>query len=164
MIKLRELRIEDASIIAEIFSDEDTMKNFIHTRYPKSIESFEEFIKNSWGNKDNIHFGVANEDSEFVGVVSLKEVDYVSGTAEYAIALRKKFWGMGYAKESTSLILKYGFNRLNLKKIYLNVPKSNVRANKFYNKFGFVLEATFKKHIFIDGEYVDLNWYCKIKE
>ena len=46
----------------------------------------------------------------------------------------------------------------------------NIRANKFYCKFGFELEGILKEHLFLDGEYIDLNRYLsrdfnkKIKE
>ncbi len=74
--------------------------------------------------------------------------------------LEKNFGEPAQQKDATEAIIDYGFKKLNLNKIYLNVLATNERAIKFYQKLGFGFEGTFKKHLFVDGEYVDLNWYC----
>jgi len=144
----------------EFITDKEISLNFQYTRYPLSIDTFEAFIKNSWGDKENVHFAIEDDDGEYAGTISLKSINFIDRSAEYAIVLRKKYWGCGIAKKSTLKILEYGFSMLNLRKIYLNVLSINKRADKFYKKFGFEFEGTFKKHIFVNGEYVNLNWYC----
>lgn len=165
MICLRELQLDDVQYMYEFISDEDISSNFKFTRYPMSRENLIDFVRNSWSNKKNINFAIIDEGSkEYVGTISLKNINYIDKNAEYAIVIRKKFWGKDYAFESTKKILEYGFNRLNLHKIYLNVLEKNVRANKFYLKFGFVKEAVFQGHVYIDGKYENLIWYYLIKE
>lgn len=164
MIRLRSLHMEDANHMMEYINDEEISTNFKFTRYPFSVDSFKSFIQSSWKDKDNVHFAIEDEDGEYAGTVSLKNINAIDKTAEYAIVTRKKFWGSGIAKEATSKIIEYGFNTLNLRKIYLNVLSTNERANKFYKKFGLEFEGTFKKHIFVNGEYSDLNWYCIFNE
>ena len=60
--------------------------------------------------------------------------------------------------------MRIAFYELGLKRVYLNVITENKRANAFYKKIGFVYEGTFKKHILINGELKDLNWYRMLKE
>jgi diamine N-acetyltransferase len=164
MVKLRELRLEDIDAMYEFIEDEEIALNFVFTRYPSSKEGLSKFITNSWGNHNDVHFAITNEENEYVGTVSLKNINYVDRNAEYAIALRKTFWGKNYAFEATKLIIEYGFNRINLHKIYLNVLSSNIRANKFYQKFRFKKEGLFKEHIYLNGKYEDLSWYYIINE
>jgi RimJ/RimL family protein N-acetyltransferase len=161
MINLRELHIEDVELMSEFLNDHDISKNFLFTRYPFSKENFIEFVKSSWGDKNNIHFAIIESSTEeYVGTVSLKNINYIDRNAEYAIVTRKKFWGTQCAFEATKQILEYGFNRLNLYKIYLNVLSSNSRAIKFYGKFGFIEENVFKDHVYVNGKFEDLHWYC----
>ncbi|MCC5912471.1 MAG: GNAT family N-acetyltransferase [Clostridiaceae bacterium] len=160
MTILRELKISDSEHMIGFIRDPEVAKHFLYTRYPMSKEKFEHFIRESWGNRDNVHFAIESDDGEYAGTVSLKSINYVDMHAEYAIAVRKELWGTGIAKDATEAIIDYGFKKLNLNKIYLNVLATNERANKFYQKIGFEFEGTFKKHLFIDGEHVDLNWYC----
>jgi RimJ/RimL family protein N-acetyltransferase len=159
-MRLRKLIFDDAKYMMEYLNDEEISVNFRFTRASLSIDNYKEFIKNSWSDKQNIHFAIEDSDGEYAGTISLKNIDNLDKTAEYAIIIRKKYWGTGIAKEATSKMIEYGFNNLNLRKIYLNVLSTNERANKFYKKFGFNFEGTFKKHILINGKYVDLNWYC----
>lgn len=161
MAKLRPLIIDDANYMVEYINDKEISSNFKFTRYPFSIDKFRSFIQSSWSDEKNIHFAI--EESEYAGTISLKNINNIDKTGEYAIVTRKKYWGTGIAKEATNQILKYGFDTLNLQKIYLNVLSTNIRANKFYKKIGFQFEGTFKKHVFIDGAYEDLNWYCIFK-
>jgi diamine N-acetyltransferase len=159
MIKLRSLSLDDAASMMEYIEDKEISENFVFTRYPLSIDNFKSFIQSSWNDKVNVNYAIDDE-GEYAGTISLKNINYIDKTAEYAIVTRKKYWGTGIAKEATSKIIEYGFNSLNLRKIYLNVLSTNERANKFYLKYGFEFEGTFKKHTFINGHYVDLNWYC----
>lgn len=161
MSRLRGLVIEDSIHMMEFVNDIDIAGNFKFTRFPFSISNFEKFIIDSWKDKNNVHFAI--EEDDYAGTISLKNINYIDKTAEYAIAIRKKYWGTGTAKEATDKIIDYAFNKLNLEKVYLNVLASNVRANKFYNKYGFQLEGIFKKHIYVNGKYEDLNWYCIFK-
>jgi diamine N-acetyltransferase len=158
MIILRPLKLEDAEYMLEFIEDNEIANNFKFTRYPFSIDGFSNFIRKSWSNDSDIHYAI--ETNEYAGTISLKNFNKIDRTAEYAIVLRKKYWGTGIAKEATAEIINYGFNVLNLEKIYLNVLSSNIRAQKFYEKLGFSLEGTFKRHVFVNGKYEDLNWYC----
>lgn len=159
MVNLRELRLEDAPYMYEFIEDKDISANFLYTRYPNSIEGLEKFILNSIGDRNNVHFAIESEKQEFVGTISLKNINYIDRNAEYAISIRKKFWGQNYATVATERIIGYAINTLNMYKIYFNVLSTNKRAIGFYEKFGFEQEAVFKNHVYINGKYEDLIWF-----
>lgn len=160
MPKLRELQLKDANKIYEWMNDRTVVNFLAISRYPNSKERVNEFIQNSWIDRNNIHFAIVDEDDEYIGTVSLKNINYIDRNAEYAIAIHKNYFGKEFADFATDAIIEYGFEKLNLNKIYLNVASNNHRANKFYEKYGFKKEGIFENHMFINGEYVDLNWYC----
>ncbi|WP_129408557.1 GNAT family N-acetyltransferase [Marinitoga lauensis] len=145
--KLRSLKIEDIEYMFEFIEDEEISSNFIFTRYPYSKKKMIDFIKESWESKENLHYAI-EVNKEYAGTVSLKNINYIDRHAEYAIVLRKKYWGMGISTKATGEILKYGFNAINLNKIYLNVLSTNKRAIRFYEKFGF------KKKGFLENMYI----------
>ncbi|SCG81935.1 diamine N-acetyltransferase [Proteiniborus sp. DW1] len=164
MSRLRELKLCDLEYMYEIINEPEVASNFLFTRYPFSKESLEAFIKNSWRNTKDVHYAIVNGNDEYIGTVSLKNINYIDKNAEYAIVVRKKYWGQKYAYEATKAIINYGFDKLNLNKIYLNVLSSNTRANLFYEKFGFIKEAIFKEHVYINGKYEDLVWFSIFKK
>ena len=148
-IKLRPLKLTDADYMKEFAEDEDISKNLLFTRYPFSTENMISFIKSSWEDRRNVHYAIANENDEYIGTISLKNISYIDKNAEYAIVTRKKFWGLNVASSATDKILNYGFNTLNLNKIYLNVLSSNLRAVRFYEKYGFKKKVFLKIIFFI---------------
>jgi len=162
-VYLRNLRLSDADYMEEFIQDGDIAKNLLFTRYPYSKENMIEFIKSSWNDRRNVHYAITNDADEYIGTISLKNISCIDRNAEYAIVTRRKFWGQGVALQATDKILLYGFSTLNLNKIYLNVLRSNERAIRFYEKYGFNREGIFEKHIYRNGEYIDLLWYSIFK-
>lgn len=64
--------------------------------------------------------------------------------------------GRGYGKAATRLWLRYGFEELNLHKIYLTTLDTNVRNIRLNERLGFTLEGIFRDELFIDGRYRDV--------
>lgn len=63
--------------------------------------------------------------------------------------------GRGYGERSVRLLLRFGFEQLNLHRIHLFTPAYNIAAQKTYLKCGFREEGRDRDHIFIDGRYHD---------
>ena len=64
-----------------------------------------------------------------------------------------RYWGKGYATESSVAILDFGFNKLNIDTICGAAEKDNIASNKILQNIGlnFVNEFTY--------EQVACNWY-----
>jgi RimJ/RimL family protein N-acetyltransferase len=60
-------------------------------------------------------------------------------------------------------MLNYGFEELNLHKIYAGVMDPNIASIRVLDKCGFTLEGTFKEEYYIDGVYHDLKRYRLLK-
>lgn len=161
MIKLRKLKEKDVLFMLEWMHDKDIAGQFQNDFLSYNKEKVISFIKNSY-NEKNQHFAIVNEKDEYLGTISLKNIDIYNSNAEYAISTRKNTHGTGINSIATKLILKYAFETLQLKKVYLNVLSENKRAKNFYLKNGFTYEGTFKKHIMVSEELKDLEWYSII--
>ena len=91
-----------------------------------------------------------------VGNVKLAGIHPLHRRADLGIMLGDRSrWGRGYAREAVALMLAYGFDRLNLNKIYLGVDVDNAAAVKVYEDLGFKIEGTQRQHLFRDGAYRD---------
>lgn len=80
---------------------------------------------NSARDASNIHLAVIDNKDEYMGTVSLKNIDLINKSAEFAIAMRSKAHGTGLAAKAMSEIIKLGLYRRNLNSIYWNVLQSN---------------------------------------
>lgn len=79
---------------------------------------------------------------EFAGEVVLNEYQPATRTCSFRICLRGPNWfGRGLGTEATDLIVRYGFERLGLDRIDLDVLARNPRAQRTYEKVGFVVTA-----------------------
>lgn len=169
MVRLRTLEIKDADFMLEWLQDPEIQKYFHYPMKNQTKEKVLAFIGKSQEcnpeiNMGTIHYAVVDNSDEYLGTISLKNIDNISLNAEYAISMRKKTFGTGAAREATLLLLSIAFEKMKLKKVYLNVLEENRRAVKFYEKMGFIKEGRARYQIFLRGEFKTLCWYGMLRE
>jgi diamine N-acetyltransferase len=142
--------------------------NFLRVANPDTTKgNILSFIKNARVSFTDRHYAVIDDrfpNDEYLGTVSLKNIDTLNGNAEYAISLRKCAIGAGIGLGATEQILSVAFAELKLEKVYLNVLEDNIRAVKMYEKTGFRLEGRFLRHLFKNGEYRNLLWFAMTRD
>lgn len=156
---LRALSKEDAPSMLEWMHD-PSVRGFLAAPFESfKLEDCLRFIDYAVRDKESLHLAITGEGTgEYLGTISLKNVDFKNGRAEYAIATRAKVHGTGIAAKATQDILRVAFDVLGLNSVYLNVRQDNLRAIRFYEKMGFVLEGRARQAMRVDGKYVDLFW------
>lgn len=157
---LRRLEAKDVPLMLEWMHDGDINRHFRYPFADMTAEKAMDFIEHSF-NEENKHFAIADDNDEYLGTISLKNISKTGLSAEYAIVARKKAHGTGIAKKATMELLEYAFSELGLQKVYLNVLSDNAAARKLYEKCGFFLEREEKAAVNINGQYRDLSWYSK---
>ena len=91
-----------------------------------------------------------------IGNCGVFGIDKRVRSAEVGIMIgEKEYWNQGYGTEAMQLLLKHGFNTLNLNRIFLRVYETNPRAIRSYEKAGYVHEGRQRQAQYIDGQYVD---------
>jgi RimJ/RimL family protein N-acetyltransferase len=108
--------------------------------------------------KDTQAFTFAIEiDGTFVGTCGLTNLNRVNGTAELGIGIfDRAFLGVGHGRQVLRLLLDYGFDLQNLRRIWLEVHATNERAVRAYRAVGFVQEGRLREHVWSGGRYDDL--------
>ena len=163
-MKIRPLMPKDVDGILSWMKDSEINRFFRMDAEGATKESVLNFVNASQNQENNIHLAVTDDDDNYLGTVSLKNIDKEEQSAEYAISMCKLSHGTGAAKFATEKILELGFEALGLHRIYLNVLSENLRANKFYQKCNFIYEGEYKEAILIRGEFKDLKWYRLLKK
>ena len=164
---IRKLRMEDAPAMYEWMHDESVVKNLQADFMSFGMEKVQSFIEENSEpdlSSTNVNYAIVDVDDNYVGTISLKNIDHKNKNAEYAIVTSAKAHGKGYAKKASMDILKVAFDDIGLERVYLYVSTENVAANKFYQKMHFVEEGVFRKHLMINGELRDIRWYSILKE
>lgn len=163
-MKLRNLMPKDVEYMLEWMHDDKINKFFRFDASGRTKENTLDYILSSQNLKNDHHFAIANDNDEYLGTVSLKNVDLESKNAEYAIALRANAQGTGAGSFATEAICEFAFKNLDLHRVYLNVFSDNFRAIRFYEKSGFIFEGEFYQHIFCNNKWHSLKWYRIMKE
>ena len=136
-MKLRELRLEEAPLMLEWMSDPELTSGF-HTNYSSiTLSEAEEFIKTAQNSRSEKHYAIANDEDEYMGTVSLRNIDKVQGVAEFVIVVRRLALSKGYALHGMIEALDIAFDCLGLNSVYWRVRSSNTRALHFFRKHGF---------------------------
>ena len=164
-MRLRKLQSKDAKGMLEWMKEPTINQYFRFDSSSVNRDTVEQFIidaQEKFEKNETYHYAIVDEGNEYLGTVSLKDIDHLAKTAEYAISLRKCAQGKGIGSWATREILRIAFEEKGLHRVYLNVLTKNKMAIKMYKKCGFIYEGEFKEHLFIKGELQSLQWYAML--
>jgi RimJ/RimL family protein N-acetyltransferase len=132
--------------------------------YPTSDSRGKERIEQLYHDGKHIIFGVAtNEDNRLIGLVGLKDINYVNQSAEFYVIIDGSMHGKGYGTEATKLMLRYGFMELNLNRIQTQDMEENIGGWRADEKAGFTYEGTLREDILRFGKYNDVRVYSILR-
>ena len=114
--------------------------------------------KNKVQRGNQITFTIKGHDFEFVGIIGLS-IHQQYNHAEVGYWIAEKNWGQGAATECLNAIIKFGFERLDLHKIFGTHFLSNRASSQVMRKCGMVKEGELKDHYRKDGEYHSIIQY-----
>jgi len=96
-------------------------------------------------------------DDRLLGSCGLDGDIFPHGEAFFGIGIgSRELWGKGYGTDATFVILRYGFQELNLRRVSLTTSGFNPRAIRSYEKAGFVHEGRVRKCLNREGQRWDM--------
>ncbi len=91
-----------------------------------------------------------------IGSCGLHEIHWRTRAAELGIAIGDRaYWGQGYGTDAVRALIRWGFETVNLNRIFLRVFADNPRAIRAYEKAGFIKEGALRQDEYHEGQYVD---------
>ena len=134
---LRPLRESDAPYMLEWMHDPDAVSGLRTDFASRTINDCTAFIASSLTGTDSCHLAITDMSDEYLGTCSLKNIDRTMRTAEFGIVIRRCAMGTGIAQKAMRQIIEYGFDELDLDRIFWCVDPVNKRAMRFYDKNGY---------------------------
>lgn len=105
-------------------------------------------------------FCICDESGRAIGRIEYEDCKLPTRNAELAILIGEKdAWSRGYGSEAISVLLDYLFNEMDAHRVWLEVFAANVRAQRAYEKVGFVREGTWRESWFTEGQWHDAYLY-----
>lgn len=160
---LREITLEDAENIFNIYSDPVAMKYFGKVPY-NNFEQANEMINKvitNFRERNGIRWAITfNHSNELIGTGGFWRLVKDHFRAEIGYDLSVQHWRKGVMNEALTSIINYGFNELNLHTIEANVDPENIASIKLLEKLQFKKEGHTRESYYFDGKYTDTAIYC----
>lgn len=155
-VYLRPLERDDAPQLQQWFNDPEVTAN-LHLRRPVNLAFEEEFVAEANRTADRVILGIAlREADRLIGTTGLESIDFENRQAQFGLAIgAKSEWGKGYGTEATRLMSGYGFERLNLHRLWLHVYETNPRALQVYETVGYRREGVLRQARWQGTRWVD---------
>lgn len=125
--------------------------------YPISVDEEQKWFESTVHPSDGRSFAIVTVDGDVhIGNCGFHRLDWKNRKAEIGIMIGEKtYWGKGYGTDALRVLLRVGFDELNLNRLSLHVYAFNIRAIAAYEKVGFRHEGTYRESIFRHGRYHD---------
>lgn len=161
-LRLRRPTMGDVPRMVELAGAFEIAATTLLLPHPYLTEHALTFIEASdagWERKDDFVFAVAlKEDDVLVGVMGLGPLTPWN-RAELGYWLGVPFWGRGYTTEAARRVIRFGFETLNLNRIYAGHFAHNLASGRVMQKVGMTYEGTMRQHYLRYGNYYDGVFY-----
>lgn len=125
--------------------------------------------RDSWFNRESaarkpFWFAIDDENDEFIGAVTLRDVRRWRRVTRLGIHLHPKRLGQGYGAEALALFLDFYFNILGYRLLKLDVAAFNRRAIACYEKVGFKFAFDFRRANMTGIEWLKDERFAHVRE
>ncbi len=116
------------------FSEPDLLWANLELSTPRDRDAW---FDRSRGNNTRRRFTIFTQDGRVVGTIGLRNVDFRYGEGTLGIIINAGDVSGGYGTDAVRALLRYSFEKLGLRKVYLDVAEGNDRAQRCYDRVGF---------------------------
>ena len=166
-IYLREMEERDWSDVHEYASIE---KVSVHQPWgPNSLEESQEFVRQTIADANAIPrtrfvFAiVATANDKMIGAGEMNIRDFANKTGELGYIVNPNYWGRGIATEVARLVIQFGFEKLNLHRIYATCAPQNIGSQKVLEKIGMGREGRLRENLLLKEGWRDSLIYSVLQ-
>lgn len=159
---LRPYTLADAPDVQRIVSDREVAATTLRIPHPYPEDGAVEWMKSiepKWIDGSAAVFAITlAATKELLGTISL-EINASHRHAEMGYLIAQSHWGKGYATEAAEAALRFGFETLNLNRVFAHHMTNNPASGAIMRKIGMRYEGTMRQHILKWGEAQDIVFY-----
>lgn len=154
-IRLVPLGPEHAQALFESLDDPESAR-LTGTHQTFTRDAVDAFCASRADQDDRLDWAIEDAvTGEYAGGLAVNDVDADNETAGFRIDLVEKYRGRGLGPEAIELMLRHLFEEVGVHRVGLEVYAFNPRAQRSYEKCGFVVEGRVRESLLWDGERVD---------
>lgn len=166
-LRLRPFTLADAARVEELASDRRIAATTLQIPHPYPKGEAAEWIsaQRQLVVKGNLYtFAMTTKrENTCIGAITLR-VNKQHQRAEIGYWLGVPYWGCGYTSEAARRLVVYGFEELELNRIYASIMVKNEASRKVLVKSGLRAEGVLPKHIKKWGVFEDVEVFGLTRE
>lgn len=131
---------------------------------PMSLSQEEEWYEKQFQDPTVCNFAIEFE-GQHIGGAGFAKIDGRNRSAEVGLFVGlPELWDQGLGRDILKTLVRFGFEQLNLNRIYLRVFAENNRAVHLYEKVGFQHEGRWRQAEYRHGCYHDMLWMSILRD
>lgn len=163
-VNLRPLECTDLPQLVAWRNDPEIFRGFF-TPFPLSLSAQDAWFEDLLKREDKKLFIIENKQGTAAGTVGFDHINWKNQRAEFGnMLVAKEHRGQGYAYDATKVALRFGFDQMNLNRIYLEVYAWNQSAVRLYQKCGFQIEGVLRQAYYAEGKFQDVVLMSVVRE
>lgn len=161
-LKLRPYSNTDVAELLELIGTREVAATTLRIPHPYTEEDAHEFIAASQ-NESECRLAISlRSDGQFIGGIGLR-IALQHKNAELGYWLGVPYWGNGYATEAAREMLRYGFEDLDLHRIFASHFKNNPASGRILKKLGMRYEGCQREHVRKWDQFIDSELYGMLR-
>jgi ribosomal-protein-alanine N-acetyltransferase len=156
-VYLRALEPADADLVQRWYEHADTAR--LMGELPRSLARRRADLESGQADMGRDWYGFIIGlllDDRPIGRADLFEIDRYNGSAGFGIAIGEHdLRGGGLGTDAVNVIVDFCFGQLRLERVWLVTDAINARAQRVYEKAGFVHEGRLRRAFYQDGAFSD---------
>ena len=157
-MKIRRITAKDLETRA-MWMNSPLVYKTMHFVPPISLDNIKKWYQANIKNTNRFDATIEDNEGNLLAFGGLTNIDYSVRKAELYLFVNPDKLGRGIGKMSTSLLCQYGFEILQLHKIYLYTNVTNIGAVKTYERVGFQLEGVHRDENIVSDKYENRLYY-----
>jgi RimJ/RimL family protein N-acetyltransferase len=130
---------------------------------PKSLVDIERWFETVHTSTNQKMFTIKSHEGDYLGNISLTGIDYRTGCTEIGLFLGDRTqWQRGVGTEAVTMVTRFAFGQLRLHRVEARVLAFNERAQRLFERCGFVREGVLRQSHYADDTYHDVVVYARL--
>ena len=167
-VRLCPLKPSDAAAIQQTAASREVADTMISIPHPYPAGEAQQYVSSQETEKRAGHgftFAIERKpDTLFCGLVELRRIDREHSQGELSFWLGADFWGRGYMSEVVRAVVRYGFEHLDLNRLYAYHMVRNPACGKVLEKNGFKQEGLLRQRVRKWGVFEDVALWAVLRQ
>ncbi|MCU7801660.1 MAG: GNAT family N-acetyltransferase [Candidatus Thiodiazotropha sp. (ex Lucinoma annulata)] len=165
---LRPLALSDTLAIQKTAGAREIADTMISLPHPYPAGGAERYVALQQAERDagrSVTFTIKQKaEEEFCGLVEVRDIDRTHSQGELSFWLAVEAWGNGFMSEVVQAVVQYGFESLELNRLYAYHMLRNPASGRVLEKNGFKQEGLLRQRVRKWGQFEDVLLWANLRQ